>query len=148
MSAIFDKISKIEALIARASSEGERQAALAAKERILKSQDQRPQDYVVSTRSSWQKKLFVALCHKYNFVTYRHKGQKYTTARVRVCPAFMNEVLWPEYCKYSKMLESLVQDVVDGLISKIHHGDQQEVEVAEISHDSAQPQEVSEAACL
>jgi len=42
----------------------------------------------------------------------------------------MDEVLWPEFKKYAKMLEEAVSEIVDGLISKIHNGDYEETEIA------------------
>ncbi|MGA8164438.1 MAG: hypothetical protein WB791_05345 [Waddliaceae bacterium] len=52
----FDKLTKIEALIARASSEGEYQAVLLAKERIQKRTNQESVEYRISTGSPWKKK--------------------------------------------------------------------------------------------
>ena len=144
MTSIFEKISKIEALIERSSSDGEREAARQAKERILKSQTRKPKEYTVSSRNQWHKKLFVSLCHKHNLSTYRYKRQKYTTTMVHVSPEFMNEVLWPEFEKYGEMLEALVQDIVESLIAKIYKGDQQEMEITgEIGHTPKSTQEVS-----
>jgi hypothetical protein len=129
----LDKLAKIQALIERSSSEGERQAAESAKERILakfwEQQANLPIDYRVSLDSPWKKRLFVALCSKHGFQTYRYPRQKYTTARLKVSKNFMEEILWPEFLRYSNMLEELVEEILRDLTNKIHEV-QEEVEVA------------------
>lgn len=116
---LFDKLIKIQALVERASSEGERQAATLAMERLLKRQEQQPIEFRITLSSIWQKKLFVALCHKYKLKTYRYNRQKYTTTMVRISTALMDEILWPEYKKYSAMLQELIEEVLDSVIAKI-----------------------------
>lgn len=115
-----EKIRKIEALIAGAKSEGERQAAELAKERIQGRITAQPIEYTVRLGNPWKKKLFVSLCNKYGLKTYRYAKQKYTTAMVRVSPPFMNSVLWPEMNRYSSMFEELANEIMQDLISKIH----------------------------
>lgn len=51
---IPDKLIKIQALIERASSEGKRQAAILAKERIMRRQNQYPIEFRVALHSIWQ----------------------------------------------------------------------------------------------
>ncbi|NGX62180.1 MAG: hypothetical protein K940chlam9_01674, partial [Chlamydiae bacterium] len=81
MSSVLDKLTKIEALIQRASFQGEKQAAILAKQRILNAFHQQAQkaiEYKVSFDSPWKKRLFITLCAKYDFSTYRYYRQKYT----------------------------------------------------------------------
>jgi hypothetical protein len=70
-----DKIKKIEALIASSKSDGERQAAALAKNRLLERHQTEavttPIEYTVPLGNYWKKKLFVALCQKYQIRTYR-----------------------------------------------------------------------------
>ncbi len=146
---ILDKIAKIEALIQRASSEGERNAARLAKERVLallmQQQDQKtkeqerkeeePREYKISTGNSWKKRLFVALCSKHELRTYRYYRQKHTNTCVRVAKTFMDKILWPEFQQYSKLLEELVEEILKELITKIHASEEEEVIVtAELDH--------------
>ena len=63
---ILEKIQKVEALIERAATEGERQSAIRAKERLLKTKEDEEIEYTITMGDMWQKKLFVALCRKYN----------------------------------------------------------------------------------
>ena len=86
---IADKIRKIEALIAGAKSDGERQAAEFAKQRLQEKIVAQPIEYTVRLESSWMKKLFIAICSKHGFRVYRYARQKYTTAMVRVSKPFM-----------------------------------------------------------
>lgn len=107
---IVDKVRKIEALIAGAKSDGERQAAEFAKQRLQEKIIAQPIEYTVRLHSRWEKKLFVAICHKFRLQTYRYTRQKYTTAMVRVAKPFMDSVLWPEYNKYASILHKLTYD--------------------------------------
>ena len=117
---IADKIRKIEALIAGAKSDGERQAAEFAKQRLQEKITAQPLEYTVRLHSRWEKKLFVAICSKHGLRTYRYMRQKYTTAMVRVAKPFMDLVLWPEYNKYANILLKLTEEISTDLISKIH----------------------------
>jgi hypothetical protein len=121
----LDKLAKIEALIQRASLEGERQAAQLAKERIIAklslNQSDELIEYRISLGSSWEKRLFIALCRKHGFQTYRYPKQKYTTARLKISKSIMDEILWPEYQRYFKMLQELIEDIMQNLINKIHN---------------------------
>src|SRR5438876_142543 len=98
---IADKIRKIEALIAGTKSDGERQAAEFAKQRLQEKITAIPIEYTVRLHSRWEKKLFVAICKKHGLQAYRYMRQKNTTAMVRVTKPFMESVLWPEYNKYA-----------------------------------------------
>ena len=117
---IADKIRKIEALIAGAKSDGERQAAELAKQRFQKKITDQPMEYTVRVQSSWKKKLFVAICSKHGLQTYRYARQKYTTTMLRVAKPFMDLILWPEYNKYATILDNLTEEILNDLVSKIH----------------------------
>lgn len=124
---LIEKIQKIEALINGAKTDGERQAAMLAKQRILEKIATQPTEYTITTRSRWNKKLFTSLCAKHQLRTYRYSRQRFTTVMVRVSKPFMDEVLWPEFQKYSKILEDLTNEIMEALISKIHKTDEEEV---------------------
>lgn len=132
MNGLLEKIKKIEALIAGAKTDGEKSAAMSAKDRILKKYPgleihKNAIEYRLSTHSSWNKKLLVAICRKYGVNPYRYYRQKYTTVMVRVNADFLNNVLWKEYLEYSEQLEELVTDITDQLISKIHEHEEEDV---------------------
>lgn len=132
MDNILDKIRKIEALIAGATSEGEKNAAIAARLRIINrypllesSKDQK--EFALYTQDNWHKKLLLALCRKYGVKPYRYNRQKFTTVMIKTDKQFLNEVLWKEYLEYSKHLEHLMEEIADGIIAKIHLSEKEEI---------------------
>ncbi len=127
---LYDKIRKIEALIERASSEGERQAAQQAKRRLQKRVQDSPIEYRVSTGSKWEKRLFVAICKKNGLHTYRYRRQKYTTTMLRVSKTVMDNVLWPEYQRYAQILREMVDEIAKDLTDKIYHNDEEETVIS------------------
>ncbi len=128
---LADKIRKIEALIARASSEGERNAAELAKQRLQEKTAGQPIEYTIRLKNMWKKRLFRAVCHKHGLQTYRYPGQKYTTAMVRVSKPFMDQILWSEFSKHAEVFDSLVEEIMNDLIDKVHHvDDREEIEIA------------------
>lgn len=128
---LADKIRNVEALLARATTEGEKQAAFLAKRRLLQKADQFPVEYTVTHDSHWKKRLFMAVCAEHKVHTYRYKGQKHTTTMVRVTKGFMDFVLWPEFKQYAEAFDELAQDIIHDLIAKIHNvTDEDELVVA------------------
>jgi hypothetical protein len=120
---LVEKIKKVEALLKGTTSEGERQAAEFALQRLSAKQALDPREYTVSHASYWQRKLFLAICLKYNIFPYRISRQRNTTSRVRVSEAFMNQVLWPEFTKFSDILEKLTSDIVEDLVNEVYRTD-------------------------
>ena len=131
---LLDKLQKIQALIDRASSDGERQAAEQAKQRLrdrlYEDKNARPKEYQVSSQSKWEKKLFTAVCKKNGFEPYRYARQKYTTTMVRVSKSVMDDVLWPQYTKYTALLREMVDTIALDLIDKIYTDDKEETIIA------------------
>jgi len=125
-----EKIRKIEALIERGASEGERKAANQAKLRLQERVNDKPINYKVSNSSGWEKQLFVAICKKHGYKTYRYRRQKFTTTNVRVSEVIMDKVLWPEYNRYSDLLRKMVDEITSDLIDKIYHVDEEEVVIS------------------
>ena len=124
---LLEKIQKIEALLESSNSPGEKQAALEAKVRLLKKhKEEHPLELKIRVGDLWKKKLLIAICRKYDLKPYRYKGQKYTTTMLMVHRSFIDEVLWPEFLKYAKLLEELVTEVLDDLIDKLNKGDYEE----------------------
>ena len=113
---LYEKIKKIEALIERASSSGEREAARLAKLRLQDRVQDKQIEFRVSSHSNWEKKLFCTICRKHGFKPYRYYRQKYTTTMVRVSENVMDNILWPEYEKYSKLFKEMVDEITDELI--------------------------------
>jgi hypothetical protein len=133
LQSIYDKIKKIEALINGTNVEGERQAAIAAKQRLEAQVPAMPMqhvdaiEYTLSSTDRWHKQLILALCGKYDLKPYRYHRQKYTTVMVRCNETFMDTVFWPEYKVYARHLEALVDEITDDLINKIHKVQEEDV---------------------
>lgn len=77
MEDLLEKIKKIEALISGATTSGEKEAAISAKNRVLKKHpeieiDQNPKEYSLYTSDNWHKKLLLAICRKYGVKPYRY----------------------------------------------------------------------------
>jgi len=129
---IVERMKKVEALIERAGTDGERQSAILAKERLLKHESEEEIEYTIHTHDMWHKKLFNALCHKHNLKPYRYYRQKYTTVMVRISKTYLDETLWPEYLQFSKLLQELVDEITIEVISKIHKNEEEIVIQGEI----------------
>ncbi len=132
MQDLLDRIKKIENLILGAATTGEKNAAMSAKERILKKYPEleiykNPTEYNLYTSNVWQKKLLLAICRKYGVKPYRYHRQKYTTVMVNINEEFLKKVLWKEYLEYSSHLEKLIAGITDDLISKIHKHQEEDV---------------------
>jgi hypothetical protein len=131
---ILVKLQKIQALIDRASSEGERQAAELAKqrlhERFQEDMKARPIEIKVTSNSEWEKKLFSAICKKNGFNPYRYARQKHTTTMVRVSMPIMKGVLWPQYEKYTELLREMFDAIALDLIDKIYKDDKEEAVIS------------------
>lgn len=124
--ALAEKIRKIEALIAGAKSDGERQAAELAKERLKNKIPEQSIEYTICLGSPWEKRLFVALCCKHHVRPYRYPRQKHTTVKVRTTDSFINQILWPEYKKYSGLFRELAEGIIQDLTSRIHRVDEED----------------------
>ncbi len=132
MKHLLDKIKKIEALISGAKTDGEKNAAILAKGRILEKFpeleiNKNIKEFALYTSNTWHKKLLIAICRKYGIKPYRYYRQKHTTVMVKINTDFLNNVLWKEYLEYSTHLEELVEEITDSLIEKIHKYEEEEI---------------------
>lgn len=131
---LLDKLRKIEALHAGATTEGERDAARAAAERIkarLAEQRAREPDIVIvySLPDPWKRKLFLALCRRYGLEPFRRPRQRESTVLVRAPYAFLQNTLWPEYIALAEELHQHVEALTDRIIREAIHGDFRDAEV-------------------
>ena len=116
-----DKLRRIEALFAGATTDGERDAAYAAMERIRKRLEQaerveKPVEMRFTLADEWSRKLFVALCRRYGISPYRYKGQRYTTVMAKAPRSFLIETLWPEFQQIHKALEEYLREATERII--------------------------------
>ena len=86
---LTEKLKLIEALFAGAATEGEREAAFNAFQRVkerldeIKKEDP-PKEYQFTMTDVWSKKLFLALLRRYDIKTYRYYRQRRTTVMAKV----------------------------------------------------------------
>ena len=128
---LIERLLRIEALHAGATTRGERIAAAKAMQRILERlreiQDQdQPIEYRFSMPDPWARKLFLALLRRYGLKPYRYYRQRYSTVMVRVPERFVDETLWPEFQELQETLYEYLGEVTDRVISKAIHADSSE----------------------
>jgi hypothetical protein len=116
-----ERLRKIHALFEGAATEGERQAAAAAIDRIRQAlQSSAKAEPVPETKFSladqWQRRLFFALCRRYGLEPYRYRGQRHTTVMLRAPRAFVNKTLWPEYLELQAALHSYLNEATERII--------------------------------
>lgn len=121
-SKLMEKLRKVEALFAGATTEGERSAADNAREHILSrlrsiGQIEPPVEYRFTMRDQWARTLLVALLRRYDLPVYRYRRQRYTTVMTRAPARFVNEVLWPEFGQLDDELQAYLAEVTQRVIS-------------------------------
>ena len=133
---LLEKLRLIEALFAGAATEGEKDAAGRARQRILDRLDHLeredpPVEYQFSMADMWSRKVFVALLRRYGIQPYRYRRQRRTTVMARVSKRFLDETLWPEFQEISETLRTYLSDVTQRVVSQVIHQDSSEAEVVE-----------------
>ena len=136
---LISKLIKIEGLFAGAATEGERDSAERAKQRILQRlkellPENPPIEYKFTFTDMWSRKVFVALLRRYDFRPYRYYRQRYTTVMVRVPQRFVDETLWPEFQKIKDELNAYLEEVTDRIVKKVLHEDSSDTIVVDEPH--------------
>ncbi len=116
-----EKLRKISALFEGATTIGERNAAAAAIERVKKAlgatmKTEQAQEYQFTLPDRWQRRLFSALCRRYNLEPYRYKRQRYTTVMVRAPKSFVDRTLWPEYQQLRAALNEYLSAATERIV--------------------------------
>jgi hypothetical protein len=133
---LLEKLAKIEALFAGATTAGERVAAGEARRRILERLSQLgaldpPIEYKFSLADTWSRRVFLALCRRYELVPFRRRGQRHTTVMLKVPQRFVDETLWPEFVQLSDTLRSYLEEVTDRVVAQVLQADSSEAVEAE-----------------
>jgi hypothetical protein len=137
-------LEKIQALHARAGTEGEKKAAAAARDRILnrlrdvqarapEPEPERELEYRLAVHDPWGRKLLRALLRRHGLHPYRYPRQHRSTIMVRVSARFLDDELWPEFQELSRRLRTYLEEMTDRVIA------------AAVHPDSSEPEEVEEA---
>ena len=131
--ALRDKLRKIEALFAGATTAGEKAAAGAAAERIrarLREEEKRekPVEIRFSLPDPWSRQMFIALCRRYGLRPYRHPRMRRQSVLVRVPQAFLDKVLWPEFQEINAALTEYLAQMTDRVIREVVYKDTADAE--------------------
>lgn len=131
--ALIEKLLRIEALHAGATTPGERVAAANAMARIrerleaMEAQDP-PREYRFSIPDPWKRQLFLALVRRYGLHPYRRPGQRLASVMLKVPVRFLDETLWPEYLALSDTLGAFLSEVTSRVIAETIHRDASEAQ--------------------
>jgi hypothetical protein len=116
-----EKLRKISALFAGATTLGERSAAAAAIDRVRKAlvvaaQTEPPIETQFTLPDHWSRRLFTALCRRNGIEPYRYRRQRYTTVVVRAPRSFIDNTLWPEFLQIKDALDEYLNEATDRII--------------------------------
>lgn len=122
--ALIEKLRRIEALHAGATTPGERDAAANAKQRILARLAELftadpPIEYRFSLPDPWSRQVFNALARRYGLRPYRLHGQHRQSVMLKVSKRFVDETLWPHYQAIHKELHAHLHQVTDRVIRQV-----------------------------
>lgn len=123
-----EKLARIEALFAGATTDGERVAAAEARRRIqlrlqALEQSDPPIEFRLTVADSWSRKVLLALLRRYELRPYRYRAQRHTTVMVRAPASFVNETLWPEFEQVSSALRKHIEEVTERILVDVFHSD-------------------------
>lgn len=128
---LIERLLKVEALFAGATTAGERDAAEAALERIRSrlaelEQQSPPVEYRFSLPDPWKRRLFLALARRYGLRPYRYPRQRRQTVMLKVPERFLDETFWPQFEELARELEQWLDDATTRVISAAVHADTDE----------------------
>ena len=123
-----EKLRKIEALFAGATTEGERVAAGAAADRIRDRLGQaagteKEIEVKFSISDVWSRQLFVALCRRYGLRPFRYRQMHRQSIIIRAPKSFLEQVLWPEFEELNAALTAYLSEVTEKVIREEVHGE-------------------------
>lgn len=126
--ALIERLQKIEALYAGATSDGERAAAASALDRIVErlaafERVEVSEEYQLSLHDPWARRVFIALARRYGLRPFRYERQRAGTVMIRVAPTFFNDTLWPEFEAISGELRVFLDEITERVIATAIHRD-------------------------
>ena len=129
---LLEKLRRIEALHAGATTDGERSAAADARRRIeerlsqLKATDVAI-EFRYTMRNVWSKRLLLALLRRYGLRPYRYYRQHDTTVMVRI-PRSFEAMLWAEFLALDEALQAHLDAVAERVIAEAMASDTSDAE--------------------
>ena len=123
-----EKLRKIEALFAGATTEGERVAAGAAADRIRErlgraAGEEGEVEMMFSISDAWSRQLFVALCRRYGLRPFRYRRMHRQSIIIMAPESFVERVLWPEFEELSAALTAYLSEITERVIREEVHGE-------------------------
>lgn len=124
----------VEALLAGATTDGERAAAASARERMLaklrRIREKDPQvEFQFSMPDPWCRRLLVAVLRKYELRPYRYRRQRRSTVMTRSPRRVMDDIVLPEFEKIRLTLEMHLMEVANRIVQQALQSDGSEAEV-------------------
>jgi hypothetical protein len=135
---IREKLAKIKALFAGATTQGERQAAQAALNRVQQRIDgilqpqavvDPPVEFRFSLTNPWSLRLFLALARSKGLKPYRHPRMRRTSLCLMIGKQAVNADLWPEYLEMNKVLTEYLGELADHIIADCINSDRSDADV-------------------
>jgi hypothetical protein len=132
-----EKLRKIEALYAGATTAGEKSAAGAAAARIREqfaaaSSKEQAEEFKFSIADPWSRQLFVALCRRYGIKPFRYSRMHRQTVMVRAPASFVHVTLWPQFEELSRALTAHLHDSTKKIIrDEVHEATEDAEEINE-----------------
>ena len=125
--ALREKLRKIEALFARASTQGERIAAGAASDRIRArlgraARREAEIEMKFSISDPWSRQLFMALCRRYGLRPFRYRRMHQQSIMIKAPESFIDQILWPEFEELEAALTTYLSEITDRIIREEVHG--------------------------
>jgi len=132
-SEILEKLRKIEALYAGAATEGEREAAGAARDRIqsrlrIAEGTEPAEEWRFAIENAWSRRLLISLARRYGLSPYRRRGQRRTSVMISAPPTFIQETLIPEFNECNAVLVQHLDELASKIIAEALAGDTREIE--------------------
>lgn len=128
-----EKLRKIEALYAGATTAGEKAAAGAAADRIrgqfnTASKQEKIEEFRFSISDPWSRQLFTALCRRYGLRPFRYRRMHRQTVVIKAPANFVNTTLWPEFEELSDALTSHLNAITQKIIREEVHASTEDAE--------------------
>jgi len=128
----------VEALLAGATTEGERAAAARARERMLakiaRLRAERPEIEVrFSMQDPWKRRLLLAILRRYEIRPFRYPRQHRSTVMARAPEHVVEDVVWPEFQRICGLLDQHLFAVTERIIAEALQSDG--AEAAEVQEE-------------
>ncbi len=118
-----ERLRSIEALYAGATTPGERDAAGAARqrmiERIASSAAETPVEWQFTGLHTWNLRLLIALAKRYGLKPYRYPRQRRSTLMVKAPEPFLRDVFSPEFDRMAETLSEHLTEVAQRVIAAV-----------------------------